>query len=69
MNPAQTDQDIQLLKSRVDRAERASSDADQTDVVIEYPRRLMLRSPNGHFWAIGVDNAGALTTTDMGTSL
>ena len=42
---------------------------DQADVVVETPRRLMLRSPDGHYWALTVSNAGALGTVDMGTSL
>ncbi len=40
-----------------------------SDAVIETPRRLMLRSPDGHYWALTVDNAGVLGTVDMGTAL
>ncbi len=27
----------------------------------------VLQSPDGHYWQIGIDNAGALVTTDLGT--
>jgi hypothetical protein len=30
---------------------------------------LILKSPDGHYWRITVDNTGALDTTDIGTSL
>ena len=43
--------------------------ATDDDVMIGDGRRLIIRSPNGHFWSIGVSDAGALTVTDMGTSL
>lgn len=43
--------------------------ASEEDVIIEHPRRLFLRSPDGHFWQLGVDNAGTITATDVGTSL
>ena len=47
----------------------AIEDRDAEDVVIETPRRLLLRSPNGTYWSIGVTNAGVLTATNVGTSL
>ena len=36
------------------------------DVVIEHPRRLLLRSPDGTYWAVGVGDDGVLSTTNMG---
>lgn len=59
------------LRQRNDLA-RTSRDVRQTaegDVVIEYPRRLLLRAPAGHYFAVVVDDAGVLSTVDMGTSL
>ena len=38
------------------------------DVRVDGGRRLVLRSPDGHYWSITVDNAGALATTDIGTT-
>jgi hypothetical protein len=29
---------------------------------------LILKSPDGHYWRVKVSNAGALTTTDLGTT-
>jgi hypothetical protein len=28
---------------------------------------VVLKSADGHYWALGVDNAGTVTTTDLGT--
>lgn len=30
---------------------------------------LYIKSPNGHYWSIVIDNAGAITYTDIGTAL
>lgn len=38
-----------------------------SDVVIADDRRLILRSPNGHFWALTVGDTGTLAATDLGT--
>lgn len=43
--------------------------ATDDDVIMGDGRRLILRSPNGHFWNVTVDNAGALSAVDMGTAL
>jgi hypothetical protein len=56
-------------RAALDDLDRRLSRLEAGDVRIEGSRRLFLRSPNGHFWSVGVDNAGALTLTDMGTSL
>ena len=29
---------------------------------------VVLKSPDGHYWRVTVDNTGALTTTDLGTT-
>ena len=47
----------------------AVDDIIDSDAVIETPRRLMLRSPNGHYWALHVHDNGKIDTTDMGTEL
>jgi hypothetical protein len=58
---------------RVERAlvdvKAAIDDILDSDTVIETPRRLMLRSPDGHYWALTVSNAGVLGAVDMGTAL
>lgn len=40
----------------------------QEDVVIDGFRRLMLRSPNGHYHAITVGDDGGLSSVDLGAS-
>jgi hypothetical protein len=49
--------------------DRRLRQAVEDDVIIGDGRRLIIRSPNGHFWNIGVSDAGAITVTDMGTTL
>lgn len=61
--------DERQLRGRLEDIRRDQQRANEEDIIVEHPRRLFLRSPNGHFWLLGVDNSGALTTTDMGTSL
>jgi hypothetical protein len=61
--------DEHRTRAAVDDLDRRLSQQETADVRIEAGRRLVLRSPNGHFWSVGVDNLGALTTTDLGTSL
>lgn len=67
--PFASGQEQDEQEQRLRRLEQRGSRDGQEDVVIDYNRRLMLRSPNGHYWAVTVDNAGALSTVDMGTSL
>jgi hypothetical protein len=57
------------LRQRVDAGDRAARRAAQEDVIVEYPRRLLLRSPDGTFFAIGVADNGTLTATNMGQTL
>lgn len=51
-------------------ARQAARDARRSiegDVICVDERRLVLRSPDGHFWQVTVDNTGALGTVDLGT--
>lgn len=54
------------IRQRVDDTERAHVRTAQEDVVIDVPRRLILRSPNGTHWSVTVDDAGKLFTLNMG---
>lgn len=65
---ADNQRDTNRLRQRADETDRARSREKGEDVVIEDPRRLFLRSPNGTYWQIGVNDAGALTTINMGTN-
>ncbi|MCP3735619.1 hypothetical protein M9979_12120 [Sphingomonas sp. RP10(2022)] len=56
------------LRQRLDEGDRARSRAKREDVVIEDPRRLFLRSPNGTYFGITVSDAGVLTATNMGSN-
>lgn len=58
--------DTGRLRQRLDDNDRARDREKREDVVIEDPRRLFLRSPNGTYWQIGVTDAGAITVTNMG---
>lgn len=58
--------DERQLRNEFDRQNRRQRDTEQGHVIIEDPRRLLLRSPNGHYWSIGVTDAGVLTATDVG---
>lgn len=40
----------------------------QEDQVFDQERRLLLRSPNGTFFAIVVDDAGGLSTVNVGAN-
>jgi hypothetical protein len=46
-----------------------SGDVDTlNDVIVDNSAKgLVLKSPDAHYWRLTVDNAGALTTTDLGT--
>ncbi|AYJ85779.1 hypothetical protein D3Y57_07070 [Sphingomonas paeninsulae] len=61
--------DVRTLQQRMQTNDRAARDALESDVVLDGPRRLMLRSPNGTYFSVTVDNAGALHTVNLGTSL
>lgn len=39
----------------------------RNDAVYESGVGVVLQSPDGHFWRLSVDNAGAVSTTDLGT--
>lgn len=61
--------DIQRHRQRLDQLDRAREKDAQSDIIVEFPRRLLIRSPDGHYWAVTANNSGVLVTTDMGTSL
>jgi hypothetical protein len=57
------------LRQRLDESDRRAARAAQEDVVVEFPRRLFLRSASGTYWQIGVSDAGVLTATNAGATL
>lgn len=69
MPPFAAKEDVHLLRVDQERAKRQGRRDAERDVIIVNDRRLILQSPNGHFWEITVDNAGALAGVDLGTSL
>lgn len=68
-NPLDQREDVHLLRVRQDRAGRERRRDAERDVVIMNERRLILQSPNGHFWEIAVDDTGAVVGVDLGASL
>lgn len=40
----------------------------KNDIIINDERYLMIRSPNGHYWAISVSDAGVVSAVDKGTT-
>lgn len=60
-----------------DRARRALQQLSQNAVVkttgkyiiIDSNTLLAIKSADGHYWGLTVNNAGALITTDLGTTL
>jgi hypothetical protein len=55
-----------LTRAALDEHSRRLRRAEDNDVLIGDGRRLIVRSPNGHFWNITVDDAGVIAATDMG---
>jgi hypothetical protein len=62
-------QDVDRLRSEVAELRRKVRELEIDDVVIDNGRALKLRSPNGTYFGLVVDNAGALSTVSLGTSL
>jgi len=62
-------EDVRSLTAQVDRQARAQRGAEEGHVIIDGARELKIRSPNGTYWGIRVDNAGALSTVDLGSTL
>ena len=58
--------DVQGLRGTLERQARALDDQAQEDVVIDGARRLLLRSPNGTYFALVVSDAGVISTVNMG---
>ena len=61
--------DVRGLTASAERLQRDQRQAAEADVVIDGPRALKLRSPNGTYYALVVDDAGVLSTVNVGTSL
>jgi hypothetical protein len=61
--------DERSIRAATDGLARRLKQAENNDVIIGDGRRLILRSPNGHFWNVTVGDTGTLTATDMGTTL
>jgi hypothetical protein len=61
--------DANRLRQRADESDRARARDLQNDVVIDGPRRLLLRSPGGTYFAVTVSDAGVLSTVNMGSKL
>ncbi len=57
------------LRAELEDTKRKQMRLENEDQVVEFPRRLLLRSPNGTYFAITVDNAGALSAINVGTKL
>lgn len=64
-----TIKDVRSVQAQLDRASRDLGAMSIEDVVIDNARRLLLRSPNGTYFAIGVTDAGVVTATNVGTKL
>lgn len=60
--------DRQTLERAIDDVRRDSRRQGQEDILIDGTRRILLRSPNGNYWDVGVTNAGALTLTNVGAT-
>ncbi len=43
-------------------------DTTRDVIVDDATKGLVLKSPDGHYWRVLVDNAGALSQTDLGTT-
>ncbi len=61
--------DVHRLRQRADGSDRRQREDAQADIVIEHPRRLYLRAPNGTYWEVSVGNTGILSTTNVGGTL
>jgi hypothetical protein len=60
--------DIRGLRSALERQSRDVELASTADVVIDATRRLLLRSPNGTYFALVVSDAGVISTVNMGAN-
>ncbi|TKD50579.1 hypothetical protein [Sphingomonas baiyangensis] len=59
-------QDMEREKRRVDNLERKQRQAQDEDVILDGDRRLVLRSPDGSYWALTVSDAGAVAARPIG---
>ena len=58
--------DAQALSRSIERLRRGAEQSEQSDLLIADPRRLFLRSANGTWFRLVVDDAGALSTVNVG---
>lgn len=63
------EEDVRRHGSLADEQARAVRRLAQEDVVIEGDRQLKLRSPNGTYWGVVVDDAGNFSSVNLGTEL
>lgn len=63
-----SDRDFDRVRREGEETARSVERLQGEDVVIEFPRRLKLRSPDGTYWILGVDDTGALTTENAGVT-
>lgn len=49
----------------IEETQRKTRALEDADVIIDGDRRLVLRSPDGTYFKLTVDNAGALGTTEV----
>lgn len=61
--------DVGQLRRQSEDGARKARRLGEDHVVIESPRKLLLRSPNGHYWDVQISNAGTVTLVDIGTEL
>ena len=66
--PPSNELDRQTRAAFADQSRRIRKATDD-DVIIGDGRRLIVRSPNGHFWSITVSDAGVIAATDLGTTV
>lgn len=69
MRRDQTSADPRVQRDQLEQARRELQRQREEDVRIEEDRRLVLRSPDGTYWSVTVNDAGALATTNLGTTL
>jgi hypothetical protein len=55
-------------RAAIDEHDRKLKRLERDDVLIGDGKRLIVRSPNGHFWNITVDDTGLIAATDLGAS-
>lgn len=57
------------LREDLEAQRRKQRELEEGDVIVEHPRQLLLRSPNGTFFALAVGDTGVLSAVNMGSTL